>query len=309
MNAINSSQNIVYSGQLFSALRSSYSINPVSNLKEKLSGIEFVNELNKISKNEDVSIVIEKLKKISKIVFNRNNLNLALNAELDQIPKALKSYETFLNNLQSYPVNQSLNNLLSSDFEAKNNLHEHYILPFNSNYVSKSFLGVPFNHPEYSKYQLMAKLLSRKYLHKEIREKGSAYGSGLQMGLNGVLSFYSYRDPNLQNTLNVYDRSFDWLLNESNYNDQDINEAKLNLFQEIDKPITAGYHGMNLFLNGIDVQLITRYRNSVFDIKKGDIVDLVLKNLSNFNENIGVACLGPKSPDTDSPIWNHLNND
>lgn len=312
MNAANLSQNIVYSGHLYASLRSSHSISTVSNLKEQLSGIEFVSKLNKISENDNVELVIDKLKQISKIVFDKKNLNLALNAEPNQISSALKSYENFLNNLKSNQTVESSNeksNLLNN-FKFENNLHEHYILPFNSNYVSKSFIGVPFNHADHSKYQLMAKLLSRKYLHREIREKGSAYGSGLKMDLNGVLSFYSYRDPNLQNTLNVFDKSFDWLKDQTNFTDQDINEAKLDLFKEIDRPITAGNHGMNLFLNGIDDQMLNNYRNNVFNIKKGDIVNLVLNNLPNFNQKVGITCLGPKSTETNSSKWtimNHLN--
>lgn len=307
MNAANISQSVVYSGHMYSALRSSHSINAVSNLKEQLEGIEFVKQLNRVSEEEDISVVIEKLKQIAKIVFNKENLSLALNAEPNQVSSALKSYEKFLDNLQSH---QTLNNNPSdilNEFKARTDLHEHYILPFNSNYVSKSLLAVPFNHPDYAKYQLMTKLLSRKYLHNEIREKGSAYGSGLNMNTNGVLSFFSYRDPNLQKTLDVFDKSFDWLLNESNYTDQDINEAKLNLFKDIDKPITAGNHGMNLFLNGIDDEMLSNYRTSVFNIKKGDIVNLVLKDLKDYSRNMGVACLGPQAKETESSKWNLLN--
>ena len=145
-------------------------------------------------------------------------------------------------------------------------------------------------------------------MHREIREKGSAYGSGLKMGLNGVLSFYSYRDPNLQNTLDVYDRSVDWLKEPNNFSDQDVNEAKLDLFKEIYSPVTAGNHGMSLFLSGIDDRKLSTYRSNVFNIKKGDLVNLVLKDLAKFRQNVGVACLGPKSDETaGSPKWSHLN--
>lgn len=310
MNAANSSQSVVYSGHMYSALRSAHSINAVSNLQEQLSGVDFVSKLNKIAQNEDVSVVIGKLKQIAKIVFNRNNLRLALNAEPDQVSASLKNYERFLSNLNEQPVQTDRPAAPSvlSNFTAKSDLHEHYTLPFNSNYVSKSFVGVPFDHADFAKYKLVSYLLSRKYLHREIREKGSAYGSGLKMGLNGVLSFYSYRDPNLQNTLDVYDRSIDWLKESNNFSDQDVNEAKLDLFKEIDSPVTAGNHGMSLFLSGIDDQKLSNYRTNVLNIKKGDLVNLVLKDLAKFNQNVGVACLGPKSDETtNSPKWSHLN--
>ena len=127
------------------------------------------------------------------------------------------------------------------------------------------------------------------------------------MDSNGVLSFYSYRDPNLQNTLNVFDKSFEWAADQSNYDDQAINEAKLDLFKDIDSPITAGNHGMQLFLNGINDKMLSDYRTNVLDIKKGDIVNLVLKNLPKFNQHVGIACLGPKNEETSSSKWNRLN--
>jgi len=40
-------------------------------------------------------------------------------------------------------------------------------------------------------------------LHKEIREKGGAYGSGCKMGDN-IISFYSYRDPNIFKSYSAY---------------------------------------------------------------------------------------------------------
>lgn len=38
--------------------------------------------------------------------------------------------------------------------------------------------------------------MSNEILHREIREKGGAYGSGCRVG-DGVINFFSYRDPNL----------------------------------------------------------------------------------------------------------------
>ena len=45
--------------------------------------------------------------------------------------------------------------------------------------------------------------MSNDALHKEIREKGGAYGGGCRSG-DGVINFFSYRDPNLHKTLNAF---------------------------------------------------------------------------------------------------------
>ena len=41
--------------------------------------------------------------------------------------------------------------------------------------------------------RVMAALLRNKYLHREIREKGGAYGGGAKTDSHGALTFYSYR--------------------------------------------------------------------------------------------------------------------
>lgn len=45
----------------------------------------------------------------------------------------------------------------------------------------------------YVRVRVMASLLTNKYLHKEIREKGGAYGGGATAATAGHMSFYSYR--------------------------------------------------------------------------------------------------------------------
>lgn len=51
-----------------------------------------------------------------------------------------------------------------------------------------------------------------QYLHREIREKNGAYGGGARYNsLNGLLSFYSYRDPRTLETLETYTKVIDWV--------------------------------------------------------------------------------------------------
>lgn len=41
--------------------------------------------------------------------------------------------------------------------------------------------------------RLLARLMTAKFLHTEIREKGGAYGGGAHISHNGIFNFYSYR--------------------------------------------------------------------------------------------------------------------
>lgn len=52
----------------------------------------------------------------------------------------------------------------------------------------------------------MGDCLANNYLHREIREKGGAYGSGCSVrSVMGTLCLWSYRDPNLIDTFKIFD--------------------------------------------------------------------------------------------------------
>jgi Zn-dependent M16 (insulinase) family peptidase len=55
--------------------------------------------------------------------------------------------------------------------------------------------------------------MSSNVLLKEIREKGGAYGGGSRFNQNGVLSFFSYRDPHVLKTYEAFEKAIQWAVN------------------------------------------------------------------------------------------------
>ncbi len=66
-------------------------------------------------------------------------------------------------------------------------------------------------------------MMSQSYLHREIREKGGAYGGGAGQS-NGIFYFYSYRDPNIDKTINSFKGAVDWVLNGRKENSNTFSE-------------------------------------------------------------------------------------
>ncbi len=70
-------------------------------------------------------------------------------------------------------------------------------------------------------------LLRFDYLLPEIRFKGNAYGGGHSLSsADGTMSFYSYRDPLLNETLRVFDGARDWIAAQT-WTDDDLERALL----------------------------------------------------------------------------------
>ena len=82
--------------------------------------------------------------------------------------------------------------------------------------------------------KVLSSILSYGYLWNEIRVKGGAYGCGFRAGETGSLSFYSYRDPNPVNSMNVYKNTSQFIREFCN---SDESVEKYIIPNEIDKCI------------------------------------------------------------------------
>ena len=177
--------------------------------------------------------------------------------------------------------------------------NSHFRAPFQVNYLAQSFPTVPLCHPDHAPLRLLASLLSSKYLHKQIREKGGAYGGGCVAGSN-VLSFFSYRDPSPLTSLETFSHSKKWLSSDS-FQQQQLHEAKLSVFSQVDKPHPPGSKGLRHFLHAIGHQEWHEVRQALLRTSPDDlrrVADIYLTTPSS------TTLIGPPI-DSPSDFWTH----
>ena len=134
-------------------------------------------------------------------------------------------------------------------------------------------------------------------LHPEIREKGGAYGGGATQG-DGAFKFFSYRDPNFLDTLGVYNRSLEWVL-EGKLSEQDLVEAKLAVFQQIDAPVSTGRKGADFFRSGITDEMRQVRRERFLDATREQLIAACSRHLSG-DVLDSIAVLGPENSEIPS---------
>lgn len=161
---------------------------------------------------------------------------------------------------------------------------------------------MPYTSADFAKLRVLAKLLTAKYLHPEIREKQGAYGGGARLTDDGVFTFYSYRDPENLKTLDTFDSSTKWLDGElEKITSQEILEAKLGVFQAIDAPIPPSSKGLREFLLGLTSDVLQRHRAEVMAVSKEDLRVVGEKYLATKVHSLcGKIVLGPKKERFDS---------
>lgn len=142
------------------------------------------------------------------------------------------------------------------------------------NFCAKAYPAVPVNHPDSPALLVLSGFLRNGFLHREIREHGGAYGGGASyQAENATFRFYSYRDPRLADTLNDFDRSIKWLLNEK-HEWRQVEEAILGIISSIDRPSSPAGEAKDAFLNalyGRTPEQRQKYRASILKVTLEDL--------------------------------------
>jgi presequence protease len=96
------------------------------------------------------------------------------------------------------------------------------------------FKTVRFTHPDAAALLVLSNYVRDTFLHRELREKGGAYGGYAQAGIgSGTFYFGSYRDPNIIRTYDVYDQAVKWVT-DSEIEAEALKEAILGACGDVD---------------------------------------------------------------------------
>jgi Zn-dependent M16 (insulinase) family peptidase len=140
-----------------------------------------------------------------------------------------------------------------------------------------------------------AKLLRSLYLHREIREKGGAYGGfAVYNSEDGVFSLASYRDPHITATLNVFDGAFDFLRS-GGVSETDIKEAILQVCSEIDKPDPPGPAARKAFFRriiGLSDDIRERFKQRLIGLGRREVMAAAEQYFSGGLHQCSVAVIG-----------------
>ncbi|MCC8150656.1 MAG: insulinase family protein [Lachnospiraceae bacterium] len=108
-------------------------------------------------------------------------------------------------------------------------------------------------------------IMNYEYLWQNIRVRGGAYGCGTSSWRTGDVAFYSYRDPNLSKTLEVYRGVADYLRS-FDVDERDMTRYVIGAFSEMDAPLTPssmGRRSLTAYLSGTAYEMLQQERDEV----------------------------------------------
>ena len=141
-------------------------------------------------------------------------------------------------------------------------------------YCGQAHAAVPASHPDAAALVVLSHFLRNGFLHTAIREQGGAYGGGAQYSADTAsFRFFSYRDPRLEDTLQDFNNSIDWLVSQS-HDTKQLDAAILGAIAKMDAPLTPAAEASRTFfgaLHGHDLEWRSLYRERILDVSINDL--------------------------------------
>jgi len=118
------------------------------------------------------------------------------------------------------------------------------------------------------------KIISRDFLYNKIRVLGGAYGSGLLVNpMSAIGVYFSYRDPNLKNTIDVYGKVADYIRS-FNPDDRDMLKYIIGTIGGMTRPLSPASKGgrdLSRLMEGTSYEMLKEVREAVINTSAEDI--------------------------------------
>lgn len=286
---------LVSSGTSYASLRSARKFSLASCREEAWYGVtqaqfleDLVNSIDNEGVLEEVATILDSIKRE---LFTKQGLFFHISSSesyedrlkksLDNIIESLPDGESFVHPVEHYDFIENIEGLVANSKVSYTGLT-----------VKGAFLG----SKEYSAQIVLCNLLKTGYLWENIRMKGGAYGAFVSCsGMDGSITFGSYRDPNIAQTIDHYKQSLEWMA-AGNITQEEVDLAIISVIGKELKPLTPmekSIIGHRRSLLGITKELRQHKRENILKLSKQDIMDFAAAVLHFWDES-SIAILSSK---------------
>ncbi|WP_420632332.1 insulinase family protein [Candidatus Leptofilum sp.] len=237
---------------------------------EQMNGIEYLFFLRRLAEQveADWPSVLAKLEAVRSILVSRQNMlaNVTLDDENWQLFQP--QLANLLAQMPDVPVEMAV-----WDWQRPFQ-NEGLTIPAKVNYVAKGGNLYDLGYQEHGSVAAIVNYLRTSYLWEKIRVQGGAYGTMVGFSnYTGILSYYSYRDPNLLQTLDVYDNVAQFL--QRGISDDDLTKSIIGAISAIDRyqlPDAKGRTAMNRLLINSSDEYRQQMRDEILGATAADFV-------------------------------------
>ena len=247
-------------GQAFVSNRVLAYFSPVARYTEygMLDFYHFVADLEQ-NFSAKVKEIATNLQRVSTLIFAKNRLlvSAALEEEnYDVFQSVFPEFYAELPRRDDKPVQYQF------DFSQAN---EGLITSGKVQTVAKAANYRRLGYDYHGSMKLLETVLRYDYLWSQIRVKGGAYGGSAKFERNGNLVFFSYRDPNLVETLEVYDAMAEYL-QQYDASEREMTKYIIGTIGRLDVPLTPSMKAQRAaeqFIRGLSISDRQKERDEI----------------------------------------------
>jgi hypothetical protein len=310
----NMESGVVYNGHRLAMSLAARNFTKSRLIGERWSGIHQLKTIKDLTADLNPQILGdlgERLMAIGGRLFSRDNLRIALVGEADAVDRLTSNTQSLTETLEGGAGDGFSAPGIELDPAV---VREGWTTGTTVSFVARAHPVARFGHPDAPVLEIAAKLLRSLYLHREIREKGGAYGGfAAYNSEEGLFYFASYRDPRIRETLEVFDGA-ESFLRAGDYTEEDITEAILQVCQNIDRPDPPGPKARKAFIRsliGLTDNARQQYKEEILSVDRKRVGDIANKYFHPESGNRSIAVisgddlLAAANRETDAPFTIH----
>lgn len=212
----------------------------------------------------------ENLEKVANFIFNKENLLISVTMEdenYNQFQQAFAGFYPCLRSTDLKPSSYHFENLYSNEGLMTSGTVQYVVKGANFRRLGYSYHG---------SLKVLETILRYDYLWTRVRVQGGAYGGFARFERNGNMVLGSYRDPNLKETLAVYDETANYLRNFS-VDQREMTKYVIGTMSQLDTPLTPAQKGeraTNNYIRNISQAAIQQERDEILATTQEDISKL-----------------------------------
>lgn len=283
------SSSMVSQGHQVAAYRALSYFSKSAYVSEKLSGLPFYNLVVSITDDFDnkKEELISKLSELCKVIFRPENLIVSYTADKKGCVNLGENITRIKEKLYRDSVRTGC---LEFEFSKKNEAFKtagqvQYVAKA-GNYISKGL--------EYTgALKALRVIMGYDYLWNNVRVLGGAYGCMSSFGKNGDSYFVSYRDPNLKETLEIYNNATEYV-ETMELDDRKVLQFIIGALSDLDVPMTPSTKGefsLGAYMSNMTDEDFQKERDELLSID-ADVIHGLSRYIKAFVEEDNICVVG-----------------
>ncbi|MCI9071363.1 MAG: insulinase family protein, partial [Lachnospiraceae bacterium] len=241
-------------------------------VSETVSGIPYFRLLTRIQSHfeEEKGVLMQALEELAAVIFRKENLLVDYVGTQEGWEKLEGEASWFAGKLHEDPVETG------SYHPVPQRKQEGFMTAGQVLYVCRAGNFKKKGLPYKGTLRFLQMMMRYDYLWVNLRVKGGAYGCNCSFGRSGESGFTSYRDPNLKNTVEVYEKAAE-TVEKFTADERVMTQYIIGAVSEMDTPMNpaaCGLFSLSAYLCGISQEMLDQERAQLLEATQEDIREL-----------------------------------